>query len=307
MRTRAFNAVTAEIWAITPEYLRVIAGIAARQNDFQTWKDEDRRTPEQKEADARRALNANFYMGASARTLEGGSGKAAVCDNVAVIPVIGPIFPRASMMTEMSGATALSLLQLDLAAAMNSDKVDSILLAIDSPGGAVSGVSSFSDMLYSVRGQKPLAAHVSGMGASAAYWIASAVDRISLDKTALVGSIGVVVGVPKQVEPDGSGDMVIEIVSSGAPNKRPDPTTPEGYLEIQSSLDQLEAQFIGDVARNRGVSVDQVRESFGKGGVVVGADAIGRKMADAVEPLDASIKRMSRVGKASSGRNRSGQ
>jgi ClpP class serine protease len=64
----------------------------------------------------------------------------------------------------------------------------------------------------------------------------------------MVGSIGVVAGMTKQVAPDQNGEISIEIVSSNAPNKRPDPTDSAGRAELQQLVDAIEALFIADVA-----------------------------------------------------------
>jgi len=309
--TRAFHAVTAEPWAILPDWLHAIAALALRQRDHvavqairtptQDPREQTGAPSDEEEAmNARRRRELAMMCGEmSQRRLDNGSGRAIVNGNVAVIPVFGPIYPRANMMTDFSGATAISSLRRDAHAAFNDDTVDALLWAIDSPGGAVSGVNGFVDFLHANRGRKPMAAHVLGTGASAAYWIATALERVTLERTAMVGSIGVVAAIPKQVSPDRDGDLFIEIVSSNAPNKRPDPTTPEGVLEIRDSLDAIEKQFVADVARGRKVSAEAVLAEFGKGGVVVGGDATKRGMADAITSMDAAVRHMARVGKQS--------
>jgi len=291
--TSAFEYVTAEPWAITHDWLAFLVEKARRQEAIAPAKH-----PGRLEFDA-------FFLGAATTVMEGGTGRTMVQDGVAVIPVVGPIFPRANMMTENSGATSVTGLQRDLAAALAHEKVSSILLAIDSPGGAVSGVSSFADAVFKARTTKPVAAHVTGTGASAAYWIASAAERVSLDRTGVVGSIGVIAAVPKQVTPDKSGNTYVEIVSSNAPLKRPDPTTVEGYTEIRTRLDAIEEQFVADVARGRDVTPDRVRSQFGKGGIVVGLDAVQRRMADSLDTLAGATERMARVSRASSSRQQS--
>jgi ClpP class serine protease len=312
--SRAFNAVMAEVWAITPEYLQVIAALSARMPDHPSvaamreqkgWQPGANLTNE-----VRQKVNAGFdtfFVSAAAQRLPGGSGKASLSGNVAMIPVIGPIFPRANMMTDMSGATSLTDLQRDLSAALGNDNVNAILLCIDSPGGAVSGVAAAADAIAGVRGKKPIASHVSGTGASAAYWLLSATEHVSLDRTAMVGSIGVVAAMPKQVAPDKNGDMLVEIVSSGAPNKRPDPTTEDGYANIRSRLDDIESHFIEDVARGRGVSTDTVRTSFGQGGLMIGSAAVKAKMADQVASLEQAAARMERIGRAHQNRMGAGR
>jgi len=284
--TSAFEYLTAEPWAITHDWLAFLVAKAQRMDALAPAKH-----PGRLDLDA-------FFIGAQTTVMEGGSGRTMIQDGVAVIPVVGPIFPRANMMTEQSGATSVTTLQRDLAAALDHEKVKSVMLAIDSPGGAVSGVSSFADSVFKARGTKPIAAHVTGTGASAAYWIASAAERVTLDRTGVVGSIGVIAAVPKQVSPDKSGNTYVEIVSSNAPLKRPDPTTIEGFTEIRTRLDAIEEQFVADVARGRDVTPDRVRSQFGKGGIVVGLDAVQRRMADSLDTLQGATDRMARVSKA---------
>jgi len=190
----------------------------------------------------------------------------------------------------MSGATPVSILQNDYRLALQSADVGSIVLVIDSPGGTVSGISAAHDMIAAGAKQKATIAHIAGSAASAAYWIASAATEIAADRTGVVGSIGVVAALSKQVGPDSDGHVDIEIVSSNAPSKRPDPTSEEGVSEIRAMLDALETQFIADVARSRGVTTAKVKADFGRGGVKIGADAKAAGMIDKVTSFDWTMR-----------------
>jgi capsid assembly protease len=268
MTTLVSNWVYSHRWAVTPEYLETIISVANRENV----------------RDAVVSTNGEKLTGT--RTV-------ANRDGVAVIPVIGVIFPRAGLFTEMSGGAAISTLATDFQAALENPNIDSIVLNIDSPGGEVTGVSEFSNMIYSARGVKPVTAYVMGMGCSAAYWIASAADRVVVDATAEVGSIGVIAAYQDAREKDAkSGVKTHEIVSSVSPNKRPDPATPEGRGQIQAIVDDLGALFVGAVARNRGTTAEVVASEFGKGGVFVGASAVKQGLADEVGSLEQVISDM---------------
>lgn len=314
--SRALSAIAAEAWAITPDWLQVIAALAMRAADHPAVLMAREQTGYQPGVERaqlpggyRHAVNQaqdTYFFGAAATRMPGGSGKATMMDGVALIPMLGPIFPRANMMTDISGATSLTDMQRDLRAALENQDINSILLCVDSPGGAVSGIAAMADTLHAAGKVKPLGAHVSGTGASAAYWLASATQHISVDRTAAVGSIGVVVAMPKQVAPDKNGDMTVEIVSTNAPNKRLDPASGPGYAEIQSRLDAIEAQFVGDVARGRGVDVKTVTSDFGRGGVLIGKEAVKVKMADSVSSIDAAVARMARIGKLSRNQRQAG-
>jgi ClpP class serine protease len=272
MASRALRQITAEPWAIEPSWLPILAAIAQRN----TSADEIEAAKEWTRRDFVAAA------GPGAQRLAGGH-KALVVNGIAMLPLIGPIFPRANVFTEMSGATSLSILAHDYRTALANKDVRGIMLVIDSPGGQVSGTANFASMIAAGNRQKPTVAHVEGSAASGAYWIASAAGRISIDRTAMLGSIGVAVAIPKQVEPGQDGFITVEVVSSNAPNKRPDAATEEGIAEVRGMLDAVERIFIGDVARGRGVTTAKVVADFGRGGVLIGTAAVGAAMADKVE------------------------
>jgi len=98
----------------------------------------------------------------------------------------------------------------------------------------------------------------------------------------LVGSIGVVTTIPVQEQPDMDGYKNIEIVSSNANLKRPDPKTKEGLAEIRRELDDLESTFIESIAKYRSITPEIIKADFGGGGVVIGKEAVKRNMADAL-------------------------
>ena len=212
---------------------------------------------------------------------------------MAVIPIHGVITPRADVFTFLMGGTALELLARDLQTALDNPEVQSILLDIDSPGGVAVGPSEMADVIRKATQKKPIWAYVGRNCCSAAYWLASAASNIVAQKTALLGSIGVVSSVAVQEQPDADGYKQIEIVSSNAKNKRPDPRTPEGEATIRSELDALEAEFIQSVATYRNVGTDTVKTDFGQGGVVVGEAAVNAGMADEIGDYETTIKKLS--------------
>lgn len=200
--------------------------------------------------------------------------------NVAVIPVTGPLFPKASQLDTMCGAVSLEVIAQDLNTAVQNPSVAGIILDIDSPGGVAFGPAEMAELIDSYKATKPIIAYVGGMACSAAYWIAAAATEIVAHKGAMLGSIGVVTIQTKQEGIDLEGYKHIEIVSSNAQNKRPDPTTEEGLKEIMRELDAIEEVFISDVAKHRGISSEEVKAKFGQGGVFMAAEAVAIGMAD---------------------------
>lgn len=76
--------------------------------------------------------------------------------------------------------------------ALNSGNFSRIVLYVDSPGGVAQGVDQVHARLMDLRDSGvDIEARVSGMCASAAYWLASAADRILVRPISEVGGIGV--------------------------------------------------------------------------------------------------------------------
>lgn len=211
---------------------------------------------------------------------------------VAVVPLRGLInfsfdFPPYAASTEQFTRTIAEL---------TADKtVASIVISTDSAGGFVVGTPEASDAVFAARQVKPVLAIVGGgLAASAAYWIVAATEISSLASGEGVGSIGV-----RMAHVDVSGALNqagvrVTQVSSGAHKVEGSPyapPSPETVAFWQSESDRIYAQFIGAVARGRGVDVKTVLTSFGQGRVIDPAGAKTRGMIDRLESGDAAFTR----------------
>jgi ClpP class serine protease len=289
MTSHILTAIRSMPWAILPGWLSVIESMALRMMD----------RPEvlaaAQDGHAARHAAAIAQMG---QRLDG-TRSMTLRDGVAALPIMGPIFPRANLMTDFSGACSLDMAAADLRAAFANDAVSNVLLVMDTPGGAVSGVAEFAGLLASA--PKPVIAHASGMCCSAGYWIGSQASELVIDSTGLVGSIGVMISTSVQETPDSSGCRSIDIVSTGAPNKRPDMAAEEGQALVRANLDAIESIFVAAVACGRNVSAATVLAEFGQGGTMVGQQAVTAGMADRVDTLSGTLSRLSRGGKPRGG------
>ena len=263
---RALSRIKSEPWAITDEAMQSILEIAARENE----------TPQAVAAKLGRKLENTYDV-------ENRNG-------VGVLTATGPLFRYANLFNDISGATSYDRLARDFATMVESPDVRSIVLNIDSPGGEANGVAEFADMIFAARDRKPIVAYVGGMGASAAYWLASAAGEIVVSETAMLGSIGTVLGIQDTSERDAkAGVKRTEIVSSQSPNKRVDAFSEEGRAKLQARVDALSDVFIAKVARNRGVDADTVLQDFGQGDVFVGQAAVEAGLADRIGSFEQVI------------------
>lgn len=214
----------------------------------------------------------------------------AISGSVATIPIRGPLFARAGMFSDISGAASYASIGADLEQALADQQVRSIVLSIDSPGGEVTGVQALADQIRTAARAKPVVAHVDGYGASAAYWLASAASRIVAAPTAMLGSIGVRTALIDDAEKaKASGERRIEIISSQSPGKRSTPVDDALLARIQARVDDLAQVFVDAVALHRGVDVAHVLERFGAGDVMIASRALSAKMIDRVGTLGMSV------------------
>lgn len=216
-----------------------------------------------------------------------------VRNGAALIPLRGVLGRRMNLMSNMSGGTSTELFARDVQAAVDDPEVQSIVVLVDSPGGTVAGTQSAASVVMAARGSKPIAALVEGTMASAAYWIGSAADVVVLDSsTAQVGSIGVVAthtDISRMEE--ASGIKTTEIVAGAYKRiaSQHGPLTEAGRESIQSQVDYLYAQFVQDVARQRGVSEEKALADMADGRIFIGQQAIDAGLADGVHTLSETI------------------
>lgn len=288
-------AIRQQVWAITPEYLAAIEALAMRAYEHPALM--------QVAVDGHQArLSAHLEAVAAVGTRLDGTSTATVRDGVAVLPVFGPIFPRASMISASTDGTSLDVLMRDFRAAQASSAVDRVVMYFDTPGGTASGLAEAAGAIRAA--VKPVTAFVGGMAASAGYWLAAQASEIVTEPAGILGSIGVAMSSEKQVQPDADGRMTVAMVSSGAPYKLPDLDTDDGRASRQQLLDAAEAVFHADVAKGRKVSVATVRNDFGRGGVMLGADAVAAGLADRIGTLESVLKGSRAGARVNVGRSR---
>lgn len=216
-------------------------------------------------------------------------------NKIAVLPLFGTIFPRANLMTDMSGATSAERFSAQFAGLLSDSTIDAIVLDVDSPGGQVNGVEELSTQIFNARGTKPIVAVVNHTMASAAYWIGSAADEVVITPSGEAGSIGAFA-----VHEDISAALMqkgikLSLISEGKYKTEGNPFEPlteEARAAIQTKVREAYDAFVNAVARNRGVDPDSVRNGFGEGRMVGARQAVELGMADRVETLNETIERL---------------
>jgi protease IV len=177
-------------------------------------------------------------------------GKAAGVNHTAVVNVRG-------MIADEESASADNIVGA-LRAAFEDSGTKGVVLRINSPGGSPVQSGYIYDEIRRLRGEYPaikVYAVIADLGASGAYYIASAADEIYADKSSLVGSIGVTAATFGFVETMDKLGVERRVYTSGEHKAFLDPFQPEKPEETEfwrSVLSTTHRQFIDSVKQGRG-------------------------------------------------------
>lgn len=174
-----------------------------------------------------------------------------------------------------------------------NDLVKGLVVRIDSPGGSATASEMIWQGLQRVSAAgKPVWVSVGSMAASGGYYIAVGADRIFVNQSSIVGSIGVVGGhlamgglyekLRMNVVPRARGPRA-DILGST------DVWSPENKAMIRKRMTETYDLFASRVVAGR-PGIDMARAAEGR--LFLGADAIELGMADAVSGIDAVLQSM---------------
>jgi signal peptide peptidase SppA len=165
--------------------------------------------------------------------------------------------------------TDYSAIRQNVRRQLADSSVKTIDMIIDSPGGSVLGLPETADVIHAANRVKPVRAFVSGIAASAAYWLASQASTITLTPSGEVGSVGVLdlhADISKALE--SSGVKITAVVSDPKKVERAPFTalTDDAKAHMQTGVNAWYGDFLSAVRRGRGArAVDCGQGAFGGG------------------------------------------
>ncbi|AJE49014.1 S49 family peptidase [Celeribacter indicus] len=199
---------------------------------------------------------------------------------VNVIRLEGAIMSRKGSLNDQSVAPAIER-------AFRKGKPVAVALAINSPGGSPVQSALIAARIRRLAAEKdiPVHAFVEDVAASGGYWLACAADRIHVDESSIVGSIGVIssgFGFDRFIAKHG---IERRVHTSGRSKSQLDPFRPENSEDVErlkALQEDIHQSFIAHVKRARGSRLSEGEELFdgrfwtGTRGVALGlADGIG--------------------------------
>jgi len=181
----------------------------------------------------------------------------------------------------------------------DDDSVKAIILHVNSPGGGAAASEEIYREVKRIRDEKKkrIVASMETVGASGAYYISSATNKIYADKASIVGSIGVIaqwVNYGELLKWAKLNEITMkagEFKDTGSPTRE---MTPAERAYFQSLIDDMHTQFIQAVADGRHAKADDIR-ALADGKVWTGEEALPLKLVDQIADFEGAVKDTARA------------
>jgi len=176
----------------------------------------------------------------------------------------------------------------------DDSSIKAIILHVNSPGGGVAASEEIYREVKRIREEKKkhIVVSIESVGASGAFYVAAASNKIYADQGSIVGSIGVIaqwMNYGDLLKWAKLKDVVIktgEFKDTGNPARD---LTPAEQAYMQSLIDNMFGQFVKAVADGRGLKFDDVK-TIANGKVWTGEQAKSMKLIDEVGDFEAAVK-----------------
>ena len=175
----------------------------------------------------------------------------------------------------------------------DDSSIKAIIVHVNSPGGGVAASEEIYREVKRIRAEKKkkIVVSIETVGASGAYYVASASDKIYADSGSIVGSIGVIaqwVNYGDLLKWAKLKDVVLktgEFKDTGKPARD---LTPNEQAYMQSLIDNMFGQFVKAVSDGRDMKYDDVK-SIANGKVWTGEQAASMRLIDGVGDFETAV------------------
>ncbi len=214
-------------------------------------------------------------------------------DGIAIVYIYGEIFVERqySMFPGfLSGSDAI----VDRLRKIDKNKnVKAVVLRINSPGGSTGASQEIYEEVNKLRQHgKKIVVSMGDVGASGAYYIACAADKIVANPSTITGSIGVIFNFGNMQELFKKIGVKMEVVKSGKSKdigaywRSPDES--EKQL-LQGLIDNSYEQFIKVIVAGRKMTYEQVKQ-LADGSIFTGEQAMNKGLVDQLGNLPDAIQ-----------------
>jgi protease IV len=176
----------------------------------------------------------------------------------------------------------------------DDDSIKAIIIHVNSPGGGVAASEEIYREVKRIRDEKKkrIVASIETVGASGAYYVSSATNKIYADKGSVVGSIGVIAEWVNYGELLQWAKLKSVILKTGEFKDTGTPTrdlTPAEKAYLQGLIDNMYGQFIQAVADGRAMKFADVK-AIADGKVWTGEQALSMKLVDQLADFQSAVE-----------------
>ncbi len=208
-------------------------------------------------------------------------------ESTVLFPIHGPLFAQ----SQYCGPAGMDAMSEQMRRMANDQRVSSVILDFQSPGGQVTGNEDLADGISYLASRKPVVSYVNGLCCSGAYSLASRTHHIVSGSMGEIGSVGVMISYldfTKMMREAGVEQIVIR--SSLSPEKNKfnfaEPTTADISLIQDEMLDPIAKRFVAAVKKAR----PQVKSTAMEGAVYMADEARQLGLIDTLGTFEDAVK-----------------
>lgn len=178
------------------------------------------------------------------------------------------------------------------------DSIKSIVIRIDSPGGAVGPSQEIYREVRKTSAKKKVVASMGAIAASGGYYVAAGSDGIVANPGTITGSIGVLMGFTNYEQLLQKIGLVPIVVKSGEYKDMGSPVRQMTAAEqqiLENFAKKIHMQFIMDIVKGR--KMDQAKvEALADGRIFTGKESIDLGLVDRIGNLEDAIEWAGQLG-----------
>lgn len=244
------------------------------------WDEDDEEEDQQEE----------LYSGIGGRLIQ-------VEDNVGIIHIKGSLVADYRWYNAWFGVVSYDEIRDAAIKLASEESIDSILLEINTGGGAVHGLSDVADLLSSIDANiKPVEAHTSSYVFSAGMWLASSARKITANRMSEQGSVGVIITMASLSEMYKKQGIDVKVVRAGkykALANGMEPLSEQAIKEAEAKAEQIYGFFLDAVVRGRpGLSLAN-KDAWAEGKTFFSAESLSLGLIDEIQTFDKVVANLS--------------
>ncbi len=171
---------------------------------------------------------------------------------------------------------------------VENKKIKAVVVKINSPGGAVVPSQEIYREIIKLKKKKKIYAYIQSLGASGAYYVASATDKIFANPGSVIGSIGVIIEFTNIKELLNKIGIKGITIKSGKFKDVGNPTremTDEEKEYLKGLIMNVYNQFLKDVSNARKIPIEKLKK-IADGRVFTGEEGVKLGLVDKLGNFD---------------------